>query len=457
MNHINAKEIRVLDAKKLSKSGSGSVRKYLDSITQGPSIIMTKNLDTIDSTDEDEYYKILNEIVTEHSEHVFLVEEKCTDQFIAVNGDELPDNVWFGQVVTSAPIVPRKHKGDTPSWVVITKPYRFKDYHGLEEYNWIIIDSSAVKNSAQSLKAIALIIRHCNTRSLCVSTYPNINLEPLNKLINLLDVDSFLPLYYQLPITNSYILMNVMEGMEEQVDIAKKNLNNWLTTLNTATMVVAYVLYKLVTMSRHVGQTAFWLTYFDVPSAKRFAASKLELSRSQMYRYIQAAEVCENLFPGMMDKVIAKEKTISKRTLRYSRFLVPFPYLHHIENSSDELKKQLRRMLLDEGATASEIESFLFLEFGDNKKKHITNKQYIPAVFDVVSYLDNIHLTVMQLISESDRIYLEQHLKAIHHMILAEIDRRSPKISTENVSTGGAKRADYITQDIPAANVVGAA
>ena len=100
---VNTNIIRVLDARKMNKSESDSVHKSvencLSSTPDGPATIMVKHLDDLGSEDEEPCYKKLRDVIDNHPEHIFLIEEKFADPLENSVGPRVPPNVWFGDGV----------------------------------------------------------------------------------------------------------------------------------------------------------------------------------------------------------------------------------------------------------------------------------------------------------------------------------------------------------------------
>ena len=420
MNIVDASKFIALEAKKSSKMRSDTVNQSnqvsLSSTPDGPATIWIKNLSGVDSDDEEEPVKPIIEFIEKHPEHFFLLEESEV-KYAQMKWDILmPGNVFTGHIIRSGTKTLPMESRDTFNWLIIEDPEDFNDFKALEDYNWVIINISKAKKLNSNDISIALLLKHCNSRSIPVSIYPaNTGLGPLDAALNETDSGKHDPLYYELPITENHTLMMKKNDLSEVVSDTNVGLQHWLLEYHTSSMVIAYHLYKLIKMARHAGQKSFWTTYFGVNTVAQFTAHFIDISRSQMYRYLEAAEVMEMLFPGLIQEIISGEKDVPKKVLRYSRWLPVYQYRYDIENNPNGIKDQVKRMLLDPAVTAGEIHELLASEF----PKESTSKK--PEPFNIIETLTIFNTSIMSQMVEGKRIRLYQHLKAILWLYISDL------------------------------------
>ena len=420
MNIVNASKFITLEAKKLSKMRSDTADQSnhvsLSSTPDGPATIWIKNLSGVDSDDEEEPVKPIIDFIEKHPEHFFLLEESEV-KYAQMKWDILmPGNVFTGHIIRSGTKFLPTESRDTFNWLIIEDPEDFNDFKALEDYNWVIINISEAKKLHIKNISIALLVKHCNNRSIPVSIYPaNTDLGPLDAAIHETDSGKVDPLYYELPITEDHTLLILEDDLPEIVSETNVGLLHWLLEYHMSSMVVAYHLHKLIKMARHAGQKSFWTTYFGVNTVAHFTAHIMDISRSQMYRYLEAVDVMEMLFPGMMQEVISMEKDIPKKVLRYSRWLPVYPYRYDIVNNPNGIKDQVKRMLLDPAVTAGEIHELLASEF----PKESTSKK--PESFNIIETLTIFNTSIMSQMVEGKRIRLYQHLKAILWLYISDL------------------------------------
>jgi len=417
---VNASKFIKLDAKKLSKLGSDSVDQSndssLSSTPDGPSTILIKNMRKVDPEGEGDPEGAVIDFITQHPEHFFLLEERDSDLLRRDIGQTLPSNLYLGHAARINNETQVIQSDDAFRWLVIENPEDFDDFKGLEKYNWVIINiANAEKINLKNI-SIALLVKYCNNRSIPVSIYPaNTDLGPLDAAIHETDSGKIDPLYYELPITDDHTLMVLEDDLPKIVSETNVGLQHWLLEYYTSSMVVAYHLYKLIKMARRAGQKSFWTTYFGVNTVAHFTAHFMEISRSQMYRYLEAVEVMEMLFPGMIQEIISAEKDVPKKVLSYSRWLAVYQYRYDVENNPNGIKDQVKRMLLDPAVTAGEIRELLVGEFS----KESTSKKLEP--FDIIGTLKMFNMTIMSQMVEGKRIRLFQHLKAILWLYISDM------------------------------------
>jgi hypothetical protein len=388
---VNTNIIRVLDARKMNKSESDSVHKSvencLSSTPDGPATIMVKHLDDLGSEDEEPCYKKLRDVIDNHPEHIFLIEEKFADPLENSVGPRVPPNVWFGDIGIpnlNGNIAPERK---TPRWLIVMNPNNIPEAQyteTLDGYKWIIINTKVAEEDDDKLKAIAGLQRYCNSKAKYVCAYPTIDLRKLDKVLPVLVKVKPAPIYNELPITETHTLIMKPDGLEERVQKANINIQNYAPLFRKSTMIIAFTLYNLQQQARQVGQQAFWMTYFGVSSFVKFAVKVVELSGSQAYRYIQAVHVSEILAPGKMSKILSSKEVIPLQVLSYSRFLSVSKYLPDIEASSDEKKNQVRDKLFDHNVTSSELKEFL----ADNFAKPATIRRIEP--FNIKLFLKDV-------------------------------------------------------------------
>jgi hypothetical protein len=417
---VNASKFITLNLKKLSKMESDSVDQSnsvsLSSTPDGPSTIWIKNLSMVDPDDEGELVKSVIDFIEKHPEHFFLLEECEARSAQKKWGIKMPSNVFIGHVVRPGSKIQHMEFNDTFKWLLIQNPEDFNDFKAMENYNWVVLDtSSAAKINLKNIST-ALVVKHCNKRSLPVSVYPaNVDLASLDAALCETDSGKHDPLYYELPILEDRTLMMKKKDLSEVVSNTNIGLQHWVLEYHNATMAFAYFLFKMIKMARQAGQKSFWNTYFGVDTVAQFTGQFLEISRSQMYRYLEAAEVMEMLFPGMMLEIISAEKDVPKKVLCYSRWLPVYQYRYDIVGNPNGIKDQVKRMLLDPAVGAGEILELLAGEF----PRESTNKK--PEPFDIIGTLKMFNMSMMSQMVEGKRIRLYQHLKGILWLYISDL------------------------------------
>jgi hypothetical protein len=419
---VNASKFIKLDAKKLSKMGSDSVDQSndasLSSTPDGPATILIKNMRKEDPDGEGVPRGVVIDFITQHPEHFFLLEESDSDLLREENGQALPSNLYLGHAARVNNETQKIQSDDTFRWLVIENPEDFDDFDELEKYNWVIINiSNAEKINLKNI-SIALLVKHCNNRSIPVSVYPtDTDLGPLDAALRESDGGQHDPLYFELPITDNHTLMMIAGGMSQKVSKANVDLQHWVVEFDVATMFMAYYLFKLILMARHSGQKSFWSHYFGVKTVEEFTKTFIEISRSQMYRYIQSIEVIELLYPGMMEGVISQEVVIPRKVLSYSRWLVVYPFRYDIESNPNGIKDKIKRMLLDPGVTAHALRALLNSEF---PQKSLAKR---PEPFSIINAIKEFNMSLMSQMVEEKRILLFKHLKAILWVYISDLPR----------------------------------
>ena len=413
MHIVDAGKYVLLDASKLVTSEIDSSNSEEESsqafAPDRPSLVMVHNMNLVEKDQSDGCCEMLNGIVRSHPDSLFLFNEKHVYRFKEDHGLRLPtQNTSLGNVVKSEPTGDGTLNLFPPHWILITEPQHFTKYESLRNYTWVMIKNLQKERGPEELISIAKIVAYCNEHNKHVCTIPYLPLDLLEDVIR-----DELPghnhsLYYEFPKTDNHILMVVNDTVDMDVKRAQDMIGHWVQMNVFSTMVIAYELYKLRSLSRKVGQRAFWEVHFGVGSSDEFASKIIGISRSTANRYIQAISVSEKLLPGIMEEVAVGENTIPKRALSCSRFQSVHPFLDDIESAQEGKQQVVKDMLLDPNVTAKTLKTHL--------NEHFTREASEPPPFIPLKYFNGIANKVSNQIDESRLVYLDQYLAAMIHL-----------------------------------------
>ncbi|NQT64167.1 MAG: hypothetical protein HQ556_14505 [Candidatus Marinimicrobia bacterium] len=413
MHIVDASNYVLLDASRLVTPDPDASNPEEESspafALDGPSLVMVNNMNLIDAELADECCEILNGIVRSYPDSLFLFDEKHVYRFEEEHRLRLPtQNTSIGNVVNSEPTGDGSLNLFPPHWILIRDPQHFTKYESLRNYTWIIIRTLMKERTPKVLQSVAKIIAYCNEHNKHVCTIPYLRLDPLDEVIRDELPGQNHSLYYEFPKTDNHMLMVVNDAAVADVKKAQNMIEHWVQINVFSTMVIAYELYKLRSLSRKVGQRAFWEVHFGVSSSDEFASKIIGISRSTANRYIQAISVSEKLLPGIMDEVAAGENAIPKKALSCSRFQSVHPFLDDIENAQEDKQQAVKEMLLDPNVTAKTLKTHL--------NEHFKREASEPSPFIPLKYFDGVANKVSNQIDESRLVYLDQYLAAMIHL-----------------------------------------